>query len=113
MSVFASLPAPPYYIVSFSSRRTADNDGYGRMATEMVDLAAKQPGFLGVESARGADGFGITNSYWKDDESIRRWKTVIDHLAAQRAGRERWYEHYEVRIGKIERAYHSKSRARL
>ena len=28
-----------------------------------------------------------------------------DHLAAQRAGAERWYEHYEVRVAKVERAY--------
>ena len=30
----------------------------------MLELARQQPGFLGVESARGEDGFGITVSYW-------------------------------------------------
>jgi heme-degrading monooxygenase HmoA len=104
-SPFASLPAPPYYVVCFSSSRTEVDDGYGAMADAMVDLASQQPGFLGVESARGADGFGITNSYWIDEASIRNWKKVVDHLAAQSKGRAQWYSHYDVRVAKVERAY--------
>lgn len=102
---FATLPEPPYYIVAFSSARRDGDHGYSAMAQRMVELAAEQPGFLGVESTRGADGFGITNSYWRDLESIRAWKAVMEHLTAQRLGRERWYSHFEMRIGKIERAY--------
>lgn len=102
---FANLPAPPYYVVTFSSRRTEGDQGYGDMAALMAELAARQPGYLGVESARGADGFGITNSFWVDEDSIRAWKRDVDHLAAQMKGRETWYAHYEVRIGRIDRAY--------
>lgn len=104
-SPFAILPEPPYYIVAFSSCRTEGENGYGNMADAMVELASRQPGFLGVESARGIDGFGITNSYWSDEDSIRAWKAVVSHAAAQRLGRERWYEDYQVRIAKVERAY--------
>lgn len=71
----------------------------------MSKLAAAQPGYLGHESARSADGFGITVSYWRDEESVRRWKSVAEHRAAQAGGRERWYSHYEVRVAKVERAY--------
>ena len=101
----ATLPAPPYYIVSFSSHRSDGDNGYGTMAERMEELAALQPGYLGIESARDSDGFGISNSYWADEDSIRNWKRVVDHLAAQRAGREHWYKDYQVRIGRIERAY--------
>ena len=104
-TVSLTLPTPPYYVVTFSSQRRDGDHGYGNMADEMVRLASEQPGFLGVESARGSDGFGITNSYWRDEASILAWKQVVSHLAAQRLGRERWYSHYDVRIGKIERAY--------
>lgn len=104
-SPFATLPAPPYYVVCFSSARTDVDNGYGDMADAMGDLASQQPGFLGVESTRGADGFGITNSYWADEASIRNWKTVVDHLTAQREGRKQWYNHYDVRVAKVERAY--------
>jgi heme-degrading monooxygenase HmoA len=104
-SPFASLPQPPYFVVIFSSQRRAGDDGYGAMAETMVELAARQPGYLGVESVRGADGFGITNSFWKDEDSIRAWKRDVDHLDAQRQGRQRWYERYEVRVARVERAY--------
>ncbi|SFS36453.1 hypothetical protein SAMN04488601_10169 [Paenibacillus sp. 453mf] len=43
---------PPYYAVIFSSKRTEGDNGYGIMADKMVELASRQPGFLGVEAAR-------------------------------------------------------------
>jgi heme-degrading monooxygenase HmoA len=102
---FSRTPVPPYYAVVFSSQRTEGDAGYDRMAAAMSDLAAMQPGYLGHESARSADGFGITVSYWRDENSVRRWKSVVEHQAAQVLGRELWYSHYEVRIAKVERAY--------
>jgi heme-degrading monooxygenase HmoA len=74
--------------VIFSSQRAAeDAEGYARTADAMVELARAQPGFLGIESARGADGFGITVSYWASEDAIRAWKRVLAHRAAQRMGR--------------------------
>ena len=102
---FAQLPAPPYYIVAFSSVRTEGENGYGAMAEAMVALASQQPGFLGIESARSADGFGITNSYWADEAALLAWNDVARHLLAQKLGKERWYDHYELRIARVERAY--------
>ena len=105
MSRFALSLAPPYYAVIFSAQQTDDLDGYGPMADLMVELAAKQDGYLGVESTRDADGFGITVSYWRDEAAMAGWKANAKHLLAQKLGRERWYEHYELRVAKIERAY--------
>lgn len=102
---FARTPAPPYYAVIFSSQRTPGDSGYAEMAERMVDLAARQPGFLGVESVRGEDGFGITVSYWRDEQAITAWKAEVEHVAAQRLGMRNWYAHYEVRVAKVERAY--------
>lgn len=102
---FARLPAPPCYAVIFSSRRTAGDQGYEAMAERMVELAQAQPGFLGVESARGADGFGITVSYWASEAAIAAWRAQAEHRLAQESGRARWYEHYEIRVARVERAY--------
>lgn len=104
-SPFATTPEPPYYVVTFSSVRTEGDNGYGAMADRMAELALQQPGCLGAESARDADGFGITNSYWADEESLKAWKQVANHLAAQQLGRKRWYKQYKVRIARVERAY--------
>jgi heme-degrading monooxygenase HmoA len=106
---FASLPPPPYYAVIFSSLRTPGDQGYEQMAARMVDLAAQQPGFLGVESARSEDGFGITVSYWRSEEDIAAWRQHAEHRMAQEGGRTRWYEHFELRVARVERAWGKKA----
>ena len=106
MSEPAKTPQPPYYAVIFTSLRTsADSAGYESMAERMVELAREQPGYLGVESARGADGLGITVSYWKDEASIRQWREHAEHQIAQAQGRREWYSCYELRVARVERAY--------
>jgi len=105
-SRFAPLPAPPYYAVIFSNQRSAaDPTGYAQTADRMMELAAQQPGYLGAESTRDEQGFGITLSYWQDEASIRAWKAHAEHRIAQETGQERWYEHYITRVAKVERAY--------
>jgi heme-degrading monooxygenase HmoA len=103
---FAQLPAPPYYAVIFSSQRTAqDEAGYGTTAQRMLELARQQPGFLGYESARDAEGFGITVAYFESEEAIARWREHAEHRAARREGHRTWYEHVELRVARVERAY--------
>ena len=102
---FAATPEPPYYAVIFSSQRTEGDQGYGAMADRMVELAARQPGFLGLESTRDAGGFGITVAYFDTLENIAAWKAQAEHREAQRLGHEKWYAHFELRIAKVERAY--------
>jgi heme-degrading monooxygenase HmoA len=104
-SNFAATPEPPYYAVIFSSLRQGGDNGYGETADRMVELASQQPGFLGVESLRGADGFGITVSYWESEDAIKNWKRNVEHSEARKRGRLEWYEHFELRVAKVERAY--------
>ena len=104
-SNFAKTTAPPYYAVIFTAIRTAGDKGYSKTSARMEELAKKQPGFLGIESVENADGLEITVSYWDSEESIRAWKAHVEHLIAQKQGRKLWYEHYEIRIAKVERAY--------
>jgi heme-degrading monooxygenase HmoA len=103
MSLIADTPTPPYYAVIFSSHRNDDIEGYAETAARMVELAAEQPGFLGVESVR--EDLGITVSYWSDLESIKRWKAHAEHRTAQQMGMEKWYSSYKTRIALVERDY--------
>ena len=107
MVVFAATPDPPYTAVIFTSRRTTeDDDEYGRATQRMETLAATQPGYLGMESARDPHTrFGITVSYWETEAAARSWKQVAEHLVVQRLGAARWYEGYQVRIAAVARAY--------
>jgi len=101
----AKTPEPPYYAVIFTSLRTEGDRGYGHMADRMVELAAQQPGFLGVESARTTDGLGITVSYWSSGEAIAAWKAHAEHKVAQETGRRVWYSEYHLRVARVERDY--------
>lgn len=98
-------PNPPYYAVIFSSLRTEGDDGYESMAQKMLELAQKQPGFLGMESVRDQSGLGITISYWDSLQSVSIWKSHLEHREAQRLGREKWYRQFKVRICQVERDY--------
>ena len=103
---FANLPEPPYYAVVFSSRRR-DDDGaaYAAAAARMDELARVQPGFLGIETTRGADGFGITVSYWDSEAAIRAWRQQAEHAATRQLGRADWYAGFRIRVARVERAY--------
>jgi len=101
--MIASTPAPPYYAVIFSSLLSESQSGYEDMGDKMVSLAKEQDGYLGYESVR--DGLGITVSYWKDLESIKKWKGQTDHQLAQKIGKEKWYSAYKTRICFVERDY--------
>ncbi|WP_121411986.1 CTP synthase C-terminal region-related (seleno)protein [Pseudomonas aeruginosa] len=95
----------PYYPVIFSSHRSAVDDGYAEAAERMLELASRQPGYLGVESVRGADGFGITVSYWDSEAAIRAWSRHAEHRDAQARGRRDWYAGFSARIARVEREY--------
>lgn len=102
----ARTPDPPYWAVVFTSQRAdLEHAEYNEMAEALERLAPDQPGFLGIESARDADGFGITVSYWKDEASIAAWKAHALHRQAQAAGRARWYLEFALRVARVDRAY--------
>src|SRR5262249_51552273 len=102
---FATTPQPPYWAVIFSTRRTAGDHGYSETADRMEALAREQPGYLGIESTRDAEGFGITVSYWRDENAIERWRTHAEHAIAQARGRGEWYAGFELRVARVERAW--------
>lgn len=101
--MIAQTPDPPYYAVIFTSIRTDTEEGYSEMAERMYELAKQQDGFLGMETAR--ESVGITVSYWRDMDSIKKWKMHTDHQVAQQKGRADWYSAYKTRIAKVERDY--------
>lgn len=104
---FAATPPPPYWAVIFTSQQNvgSDDDGYDATAALMAESAAAQPGFLGMESVRGADGLGVTVCYWENEAAIAAWRDDVGHRAAQQMGKAQWYAGYELRIAKVERAY--------
>ena len=109
--MIAEMPTGAIAVIFHSVRRGDAGrlgDEYAATAERMDRLAADQPGFLSVRSARDPiTGEGITVSYWRDDASARSWKAVAEHLDAQRRGRDEWYAEYDVVVAEITRSYSS------
>ncbi|HWP50576.1 MAG TPA: antibiotic biosynthesis monooxygenase [Clostridia bacterium] len=103
MSEIVKAPSAPYYAVIFTSIRTPDDNGYGQIGDSLMKIVSEQKGFLGAESVRGPDGFGMTISYWDSLKSIEAWKHHPPHMKAQEAGKKLWYSEYAIRVCKVER----------
>ena len=75
------------------------------MSDRMFALAAEQQGYLGVETAYGEDGFGMTISYWESLDAISNWRNIAEHKIAQKLGKEMWYDKYTIRVCLVEKEY--------
>lgn len=93
----------PSYAVIFSNQRSSAPSDYSAVAESMEELARTMPGYQGHVGARGADGFGITVSYWDSLEHIALFRAQAEHAAAQNAGRARYYRDYDLRVARVER----------
>ena len=91
--------------VIFTSQRTDVKDNYLETNDELEKIAATLPGFIKTQSAREPNGFGISVSYWETMEDAKQYKQIPTHLMAQQNGRDIWYEWYDVKVCKVERAY--------
>ena len=92
-------------VVFVSIRNDADVAGYDQAAMAMDALAAVQPGYRGVDSARQAGGMGITISYWADNAAAIAWRDNPEHTAIRERGRALWYDRYSVTVARVERGY--------
>jgi len=102
------MHAPPgACLVVFLSRRThADDAGYAEMSERMVKGVAAQPGFLAMTSVReGHTRDGITVAVFASEADARAWHAVPEHREAQEAGRDRWYEGYQVIVATVDRSH--------
>jgi heme-degrading monooxygenase HmoA len=106
----APLPTPgkaplPAWAVIFISQRTAEDQGYAAATERMRELGTSQPGFLGIESARTADGKGITVVFYDSEESASAWGRNPEHRQVQSRGRDMWYTRYAIYYARVERGH--------
>ena len=97
------------YVVVFRSLLSENSKGYPQMAERMKKLVSQQEGFLEFSSAREGV-LGITVSYWKNLAAIKKWKENLEHLAAQKKGKEKWYSAYSIQVCKIAKDYFNNKR---
>ena len=101
-----ALPRPPYHVAIFRYRRNGEDPaGYSEARRDMLEMAKLQPGFLGMDSIEGEGGEGVTLSYWTDEASIRAWRAQDEHGVIREKSRRGWYDHYDLQVARVERAY--------
>jgi heme-degrading monooxygenase HmoA len=94
-------------VILFRSRLTPEaGRDYQELDAELEQLVRGQPGYLRHKSYLAADGERLTLVWFQDQETLRAWKMRPRHLEAQRRGRERWYEFYEMEVAEIVRTSH-------
>jgi heme-degrading monooxygenase HmoA len=99
------FPPGTVAVIFLSKRSEADPEGYAAAAAEMVKAAERFPGYAGIWNARGADGVGITISYWENETCARAWKNDATHAGIREQGRARWYDWYELVVAEVTRGY--------
>ena len=97
-------PEPPYYASIFNYLIGDDLEGYAEMDAMTLNLVEQIDGYLGYESHK-SEGRGSFISYWRDLESIDRWRKHQAHQHAKSEGRARWYKYYHAMIAKVESAH--------
>lgn len=98
-------PAGEIAVIFVSEVTGIDRRGYAAATTAMAALAAAQPGYRGMDSARGDDGLGITISYWTDEAAAVAWRSNAEHAAIRDRGRGVWYRCYSLHVAQISRSY--------
>ncbi len=87
MGSLAENLTPPYYEAILNETQAGLKDKEHVDPTdEMVTLATRQRGFLGLETGRDKKGNQITVSYWKDVDAIENWIFVGDDKINNRFG---------------------------
>ena len=77
MESLAENLTPPYYTAVLNEIKGDLKDAEHVAPTdEMVTIATRQPGFLGLETTRDKKGEIIMVSYWRDVDAIEGWINV-------------------------------------
>ncbi len=91
----------PIAVIFSSLRNEGDDQSYGQASEEAAELAGVQEGFLDLVSLRREDRYGISVSVWRDFATATTRRANPTHLAIQKKGRDRWYDDYWARVGRV------------
>ncbi len=102
MASLAENLKPPFYAAilndgsetQFADRELTPTD-------EMVSIAPRQPGFLGLETTRDREGRLVTISYWKDLQAEQAWEHFGDNEIRKNFGGVALKETCSIKVSKI------------
>jgi heme-degrading monooxygenase HmoA len=80
---------------------------YLDMAAALKPQLEQADGFISIERFESlyTPGKLLSLQFWRDEESLRRWRNVSEHRAAQAVGRAGLFTDYRLRIASVVRDY--------
>lgn len=100
--------------VLFEARaREGQQEAYLSIAASLRPELEKIDGFIAIERFQSLSEPGkvLSLSWWRDEAAIAAWRRFEEHRAAQRAGRERIFSDYRLRVAQVLRDYGPQDRA--
>jgi heme-degrading monooxygenase HmoA len=95
--------------------REGQQEAYLSIAAALRPELEKIDGFISIERFHSLSEHGkiLSLSWWRDEASVARWRSFEQHRAAQRAGRERIFSDYRLRVAEVLRDYGMADRAQV
>jgi heme-degrading monooxygenase HmoA len=78
--------------------RDEAREEYMALAAKMAALAETMPGFRSRKTFVAEDGERLTLVEFEDEAAQRNWSLNVEHVAAKKKGRERFYSEYSVQV---------------
>jgi heme-degrading monooxygenase HmoA len=86
---------------------------YKALAEGLAEDVRDADGFLSIERFESITQPGkfVSLSFWRDEESVARWRNLKNHRDAQREGRGSIFGSYRLRVAHVLRDYTMDERA--
>lgn len=93
--IFEVMPAP------------GQQEKYLDIAAGLKNELLQMDGFISIERFTSIQNPGkiLSLSFWRDEESVRRWRNTLDHRSAQTKGRAGIFSDYRLRVVRVVRDY--------
>ena len=86
---------------------------YMKIVDTLREDLAKAEGFISLERFESVTTKGrfLSLQFWRDEESVRKWRNLQKHREAQKKGRATIFKTYRLRIASVLRDYEMDKRA--
>jgi len=103
------------FAVIFEVTPTSEGkEEYLKIASELRDFLKDRQGFISMErfASLVEDKKLLSLSFWKNEASIEKWRTLMEHRTAQARGKNILFESYRIRVAEVVRDYTDSERGK-
>ena len=97
-------------VFEFYVNKDRENDYFLEVKKLQTELK-NEKGFISVErfESNNTNGYFVSISTWKDEESVNMWHKNSKHVTAQNLGKQEIFKSFRIRVAKVLRDYNDKN----